>query len=738
MSGLLRIDPVTGEHYLAVTVRGHQILRDPLLNKGTAFTRRERDELALHGLLPPAVGTIGKQLQRTHESYQTRTSDLDRFIYLSSLHDRNEVLFYRLVLDHIDDMMPIVYAPVVGEACQRFSHIFRRRRGLSIDYGHKDSIERLLVNSEIETPSIIVATDGERILGLGDQGIGGMGIPIGKLALYTLCAGVSPFTTLPVMLDVGTDNEELLADPLYLGMRHHRIRGAEYQEFIDSFVAAVQKVFPGVVLQWEDFLEENAVEQLDRSRNRMCTFNDIQGMAGAVTAGILAALRITGQTLRDQRVVFAGAGVSVNGIADLIVAGMVEDGLSETDAMRRIHMVDGSGLVVADRPGLDGVTRRYARERDEVAGWSVRDSGRVSLEETVEHVRPTVLIGLSASPGVFTEGVVRLMARFNERPVILPLSSPAGNSECASRDAVAWSEGRALVATGSPTDPVMSRGRRHRISQANSAFIFPGVGLGLTVSRARRVGDRVFLAAARALAHQVTSHDLEEGALYPELARIRECSRAVACATAAQTVADGAADEEILENLERRIDQAMWLPEYLPIRFEAAPVVYRDVAPPPIPVASKGWPVRSEAHVERTVELIDILRDRSEALVAEAVADLHQARLKHYESDGLDAARQRLRDLLERTLMCLETRKADPIVEWAVRVGRERFAAGYDLFEVQTSINVFEEALWRQVLTAAGPDDLAHALGLASAVLGMARDRLAREYLTLATDGRRD
>lgn len=739
MSGILRIDPVTGERYLAVTTRGTGILRDPLLNKGTAFTRRERDELGLHGLLPPAVSTIRKQLERTSENYQALATDLDRFVHLGSLHDRNEVLFYRLVFDHIEEMLPIVYTPVVGEACQKFSHIFRRRRGLYIDYEHQDSIENLLRNSEIETPSIIVVTDGERILGLGDQGIGGMGIPIGKLTLYTLCAGVSPFTTLPVMLDVGTDNEELLEDPLYLGMRHHRIRGAEYQAFIDTFVSAVQKVVPNVVLQWEDFLSENAVVQLERFRDRLCTFNDdIQGTAAVVLAGIFSSLRITGQSLRDQRVVFAGAGAPANGIAGLIVAGMVEDGLSHEEARRRIFTVDGSGLVVGDRSDLDRFTGEYASEREEVAGWTVADAARITLKETVENARPTILVGASATPDLFTESIVRSMARINDRPVLLSLSNPISPAESTARDTLHWSDGRAIVATGSPFEPVMYGGRRHRIAQANTAYVFPGVGLGLTVSRARRASDTVFLAVSKALAAQVTPQDLDDVALYPGLERIRECSRAVACATAAQAVTDGAADEEVLENLERRIDQAMWTPEYLPIRFEAAPVIYRDVAPPPIPVASKGWPVRQEAHVERTIELIDILRDRSEDLVEEALSELHQARLRHYEADGLDTSRQRLRNLLERTLMCLETRKADPIVEWACRVGRERFAAGYDLFEVQTSINVFEEALWRQVLAAAGPEDLAHALGLASAVLGMARDRLAREYLTLATSGTTD
>jgi len=569
MHGNLRIDPVTGERYLAVPIRGRQILSNPLLNKGMAFTSREREELALHGLLPPATSTLKTQLERTCENFNTHPTDLDKFIYLNALHDRNEVLFYRFVYDHIEEMMPIVYTPVVGEACQKFSHIFRTGRGLYISYDQKDGIDRILRNAGLENPSIIVVTDGERILGLGDQGVGGMGIPIGKLTLYTLCAGISPYTTLPIMLDVGTDNEERLADPLYIGMKHKRIRGEEYQDFIDSFVAAVKRVFPNVVLQWEDFLKGNAIKQLDRFRNKLCSFNDdIQGTAGVAVAGLMGALRITGQPMSEQRVLFAGAGAAAQGIANLIIDAMVEGGMPRDEAIGRIMTVDSKGLVTSDRSGLEDFKATYARDAAEVANWEVKDRSQITLAETVANARPTILLGTSGTPNSFSEEVVRTMARVNERPIIFPLSNPTSKSECTPEQAIEWSEGRAIVATGSPFAPVTYGGRRYRIGQGNNAFIFPGVGLGLTVSRARRVTDSMFLAAAKALAAAVTDEDLAECAVYPTLLRIRECSRAVATATVIQAVKEGLADEDILENLEQRIKQAMWVPEYLPLRYQ--------------------------------------------------------------------------------------------------------------------------------------------------------------------------
>lgn len=565
----IRIDPLTGEKYMAVPVKGKELLLDPLLNKGTAFTAREREELDLDGLLPPAVSTIRQQLERSYENFRAHPTLLGRHIFLTSLHDRNEVLFYRLLDEHIEEMMPIVYTPVVGEVCQKYSHIYRKNRGIYIAYEQKDKIERILINSGFRNPSVIVVTDGERILGLGDQGAGGMGIPVGKLCLYTLCAGLSPYSTLPIMLDVGTDNEDRLKDPLYLGTRHPRIRGAEYQDFIDAFVAAVQRVFPNVVLQWEDFLKGNAIHQLNRFRDTLCTFNDdIQGTAGVVVAGLLSALRITGKSMADQSVLFAGAGAFAQGISDLIVAAMMEEGLSRDEAVGRIYTVDSRGLVTRDRTDLEEHKVNYARDTAEVRDWDVRDRSQISLAEAVDHARPTILLGTSGVPGKFTEKVIHLMSAINRHPIIFPLSDPTAKSECTPKEAILWSEGGAIVATRRPFAPVSYRGKRFRIGQATSAFIFPGVGLGLTVSRSRRVTDGIFLEAARALATKVTDQDLEENAVYPQLSRIRECSRAVACAVIRRAVKEGFAEEEMLDHLEQRVDQAMWYPEYLPIRCE--------------------------------------------------------------------------------------------------------------------------------------------------------------------------
>ena len=573
MNFTIKVDPTTWEQYISTPVKGKALLLDPFTNKGTAFTARERDELDLHGLLPPHISTIEDQLDRTYENFQSKSSPIEKFIFMASLQDRNETLFFRLCHEKIDEMMPIVYTPVVGEACQKFSHIYRRGRGLYISYEQRDVIEKVLLNYHTNNPSIIVVTDGERILGLGDQGVGGMGIPIGKLCLYTLCAGVSPYSTLPITVDVGTDNEERLADPLYVGLRHKRIRGEEYQLFIDRFVAAVRNVFPNVLLQWEDFLKGNAITQLNRFRRQLASFNDdIQGTAAVVLSGIYGGLRITGQEMRDQRLVFAGAGASAHGIAELFVSALVEGGLSVEEARRRIWTVDTKGLVLNDRPGLEDFKAEFARPVDEVASWKVSDRSKISLEDVVMNVKPTILIGVSATPGTFSESVVRLMAKTNERPMIFPLSNPTSKSECTAEDAIRWSDGRAIVATGSPFAPVNYGGKRFRIGQCNNAFIFPGVGLGACVARATYVSDGMFLAAAKALADNVHPDDLAESAVYPHLSSIRECSAAVASAVIRRAVSEGHAEPSVLVNLEKKVRQAMWFPEYLPIRYEARQV----------------------------------------------------------------------------------------------------------------------------------------------------------------------
>lgn len=565
----IKIDPATGQRYMSVNQKGRALLLNPLTNKGTAFTNRERDELDLHGLLPPTVFTIKQQLQRTYENFLAKTTNLERYIFLESLQDRNETLFFRLVLEHIDEMMPIVYTPVVGEACQKFSHIYRRGRGLYISYEQRDHMEKILRNAEIAHPSIIVVTDGERILGLGDQGAGGMGIPIGKLCLYTLCAGISPYSVLPITLDVGTDNPERLNDPLYLGLQHKRIRGEEYQLFVDRFVGSVKRVFPRTLLQWEDFLKANAIFQLKRFRNEICSFNDdIQGTAGVIVAGLFSALRITGQRMRDQRIVFAGAGASAQGISDLIVSAMVEEGLCLCEAQKQVWTCDSQGLVTKARKNLEDFKATYARDVAEISEFKCNDRSKISLLETVKNVQPTVLLGTSGTPGTFSKEVVEEMARINQRPIIFPLSNPTSKSECTAEEAVAWSQGRAIVATGSPFAPVVYNGVRHRIGQGNNAFIFPGVGLGISAGRVSRVSDKMFLEAARALAAKVSDQDLRDSAVYPELSRIRECSLAVACAAVKQAVKEGYADDEILEGLEENLRAAMWEPKYLPIRYE--------------------------------------------------------------------------------------------------------------------------------------------------------------------------
>lgn len=566
----IEIDMATGQKYVAVSQKGRNLLLDPLTNKGSAFTARERDELDLHGLLPPSVCTIQQQLERAYENFLHHSSDIEKYIYLTNLLDRNETLFYRLLLEHIDEMMPIIYTPVVGEACQKYSHIYRKARGLYISYNQKQIIEKILINSGIVNPSVIVVTDGERILGLGDQGAGGMGIAIGKLCLYTLCAGVPPYSTLPIALDVGTDNQERLNDPLYLGIRQKRVRGALYQDFIDTFVAAVQKVYPHTVLQWEDFLKGNAIYQMKRFRDRLCTFNDdIQGTACVVLAGLLSALRITNKPLHNQHIVIAGAGAAAQGISDLIVSQLVEEGLSCSEATKQIWTTDSRGLVTKARTQMEEFKAAYARDVDEVATFACRCREEITLLETIENVKPSILIGTSGMPGIFTKEIVQLMAAINDRPIIFPLSNPTSKSECTADDAIHWSEGRAIMAAGSPYAPVMYQGKRYRIGQCNNAFVFPGIGLGLSASQARHVSDRIFIEAARALAAKITVHDLNEAAVYPELAKMRECSLAVACATVMQAVKEGNADPDILEDLEENIYRAMWVPKYLPIHYGA-------------------------------------------------------------------------------------------------------------------------------------------------------------------------
>ena len=541
--------------------RGRDLLENPLLNKGSAFTDEERHSLGLLGLLPPHVSTPDEQLARSYENYQRKTSDLERYIFLASLQERNETLFYMLLQRHITEMMPIVYTPTVGEGCRSYSHIYRRPRGLFIAFPQMNEIDTILANSPVPDPEVIVVTDGERILGLGDLGVGGMGIPVGKLALYTLCAGIHPATTLPILLDVGTNNGDLLRDPLYLGWRQPRVNGARYDLFIDAVVQAVKRRFPRVLFQWEDFSKGNAARLLARYRDELCTFNDdIQGTGAVTLAGLLAATRSRGEPLNAQRIVILGAGSSAIGISDQIVAAMTGDGMAAADARSRIWLVDSQGLVDDERPLLEAAKAPYARPQREVAAWCSR--GSIGLEEVVRRVHPTILIGTSAQAGAFTETIVREMASAVEHPIIFPLSNPTSKAEATPQDLLDWTAGRAIVATGSPFANVMCGGQVRRIGQCNNAFIFPGAGLGIIASGARRVTTGMFVAAAAALAEMSPALVDPADALYPRLEMAREVSRKVAVAVALQAQREGLAECVPQAALEELIDAKMWRPAY--------------------------------------------------------------------------------------------------------------------------------------------------------------------------------
>jgi malate dehydrogenase (oxaloacetate-decarboxylating) len=538
---------------------GHLLLDHPLFNEGSAFAETERGRLGLLGLLPYHCSTIDEQLARVYGNYQNKTTDLERYIFLTALQDRNETLFYGLLQKHITEMMPIIYTPTVGEGCRRYSHVFRRPRGLYISYPYRNNIRQLLDNAPNEKVDVIVVTDGERILGLGDLGVGGMGIPVGKLSLYTLCAGIHPATTLPIVLDVGTDNQELLADPLYLGWRHQRIRGAEYDQFIEEFVEGVMQKFPQVLLQWEDFSKHNAPRILQQYRNRLCTFNDdIQGTGAVTVAGLMAAAQATKTRLSDHRVVILGAGSSANGISDQIVAAMQAEGVTADKARQLIWLVDSRGLVHDGRALDEPFKKKYAQPVGRTAAWEIDSGGEISFADVVRNVHPTILIGTSAQAGAFSEPIVREMARHAPRPIIFPLSNPTSKSEATPSDLFRWTEDRALVATGSPFPPVETSRGLVGIGQCNNSFIFPGVGLGVIAARARRVTDEMFVAAARVLSRFAPVSIDPNAPLYPPLERVREISHSVALAVALEAQESNLAPVTDADTLARNIDGKMW------------------------------------------------------------------------------------------------------------------------------------------------------------------------------------
>jgi malate dehydrogenase (oxaloacetate-decarboxylating)(NADP+) len=503
--------------------RGAALLRDPKLNKGTAFTEHERDALGLRGLLPPHVGTQELQVARVLENFHRLQTPLSKYILIESLQDRNEALFFRVIMENPDEMMPIIYTPTVGLACQQYGHIYRRPRGMFISAADRGRIAQVMRNWPHREASMIVVTDGERILGLGDLGANGMGIPIGKLALYTACAGLHPWRCLPIVLDVGTNNESLLADPLYIGLRQKRLTGAAFDELVEEFIEATQIVFPGVVVQFEDFANHNAFRVLRRYRDRVCCFNDdIQGTASVTVAGVFSALRVTKKRMSEQTFLCFGAGEAATGISDLLAAAMVDDGLDPAAAKKRCWMVDSKGLVVATRTGLAEHKIPYAHEHPPVADFLA----------AVKALKPTAIIGVGATPGTFTREVIEEMTRLNERPVVFALSNPTSKSECTAEQAYTWSGGRALFASGSPFDAVTVDGKCFVPRQGNNSYIFPGVGLGVVAVRASRVTDEMFMAAARTLAESVSPEDLAQGSLYPPLRGVREVSARIAAVVA--------------------------------------------------------------------------------------------------------------------------------------------------------------------------------------------------------------
>jgi malate dehydrogenase (oxaloacetate-decarboxylating) len=558
-----------GQPVIRTRLSGLDLLMNPRLNKGTAFTEAERDTFALHGLLPPHIGTLESQRERRKRVLDGRPTAFGKYSNMRDLQDNNETLFYSLIAHHIEELLPVVYTPAVGEGCQRFSEIWRKPRGVFLSYPDKNRIEQILANARYDSVRCIVVSDGERILGLGDQGAGGMGIPIGKMALYTALGGIPPEHCLPVLLDVGTDNEALLNDPIYIGWEHKRIRGQEYDDFVETFVTAVERRWPHILLQWEDFAGANAARLLVRYRDRLCTFNDdIQGTAAVTTATLLAAVNATGIPLGEQTIAMFGAGAAGIGIVDLLIAAMKEEGLSEEQARKRIYAFNRYGLLVEGGKGIRPEQQPLARKHEDVAGWKLSppssDTGAISLLDVVRNAAITVLAGVSAQPGAFTEEIVREMARHTPHLVIFALSNPTSQSEAAPADLLRWTEGRALVGTGSPFAPVEVNGRLVRITQINNSYIFPGLALGILVSRARRVTDGMIMAAAKALASLSPARADKSAPLLPPIADSRKVSAAVAEAVFRQAVADGVAEAVPETAIAAGLRAYVWEPVYCP------------------------------------------------------------------------------------------------------------------------------------------------------------------------------
>lgn len=551
-----------GNQIITTVLRGRGVLKNALLNKGTAFSAKERAALGIESLLPSGVMSMNAQLNRVYKQYKAEPSDLAKYIYLTTMQDRNETLFYRLLSEHLDEMLPIIYTPTIGKAIQEYSHWFHRPRGIYLSIDNPDGIEQAFLNygRSAEDVDLIVATDSEGILGIGDQGVGGVAITVGKISVYVAAGGIHPFRALPVVLDTGTDNLELLSDPAYLGVRHARVRGERYDEFIDKYVTVANRMFPNAMLHWEDFGASNAHRILTRYRNDYCTFNDdIQGTAAIVVAAVLSADRIAKQRLRDQRIVIHGAGTAGVGIADLLMNFMKQQGLSEQEARSKFYCLGSRGLLIQGNPMRD-FQEPYARSAEEVANWQLQEPGNYTLADVVHNVKPTILIGTSAQPGCFTEPIIREMASYAKRPIIMPLSNPTAKIEALPEDLLEWTEGRALIATGSPFKPIYYRGVEYHIAQANNALVFPGIGLGVITTHARQVTESMLVASAKAVRDCVSDHSLG-ASLLPAMNRLRAVSTTVGLAVAEQAMLEGVA-AKLLDDPVQNVYDNMWQPVY--------------------------------------------------------------------------------------------------------------------------------------------------------------------------------
>lgn len=547
---------------IELSMKPTEILDSPLLNKGTAFTNEERDSLGLHGFLPFHVSTIEEQVQRRYENFKQRGDELSKYIFLSSLQNRNEILFYRLVSEHLSEMVPLIYTPTVGDVSLHFSSLYRQHRGLYLSFPLKDKMGEILAHWPIDDVEVIVVTDGERILGLGDVGIGGMAIPQGKLALYTLFGGIHPAKVLPILLDVGTNNPQLLQDPLYLGWRNPRVIGDRYYDFIETFIQEIKKRFPNVLLQWEDFAKPHARPLLEKYQDEICSFNDdIQGTASVTLAAILSATKLAKLRLKDQKVAILGGGSAGMGIAHLIVQAMKCEGCSEEEARKNFYIVDIDGLLHSQQNRLDPEQRKYARHFSELTSWN-HERGKISLLEVIRRVKPTILIGVSAQPNTFTEEIVKLMASYTTQPIIFPLSNPNSRAEAKPEDIIRWTNAQAMIATGSPFAPVDYQGKKYPIAQCNNIYIFPGIGLGVVACGIPKVTEKMFIRAAQILSEHSPMLNEETTEVFIPLEQLRDVSKKIAIGVGQVAEEEGLIPPSSLETIERRVNEKMWFPEY--------------------------------------------------------------------------------------------------------------------------------------------------------------------------------